>query len=117
MLFRSKKPPRGVNKVGRQLQAAYNAGQMGAAGAINLSSTGLLFKVKVTVSYECCQCPKKKWIWVKQPDLGPEYVNSDNDINGDWGTSPELSAGIIAAIRDKIKEMMKTATKNCKGEE
>ena len=40
---------------------------------------------------------------------------SPNDINGDWGTKPDVSGGIMKAIFDKADEMHDNAKANCKG--
>jgi RHS repeat-associated protein len=108
--------PMVMGEVLKQLRTAYNMGQIAGAGAINLSSTGLLFRVTATTEYECCECVDGELIMVKQEKIGPEYIESPNDVNGDWGTTPDLSSGIMRAIFDKINEINKTAKKNCSGE-
>jgi uncharacterized protein RhaS with RHS repeats len=101
-----------------QLTNAYNMGQTAAAGALTLASTGLLFKVTATLSYKCCECKGKEgagdeFQFVSRADLGPEYVESDNDISGDWGTSATLSAGIMDKIFGKVADMKDEAQGNC----
>jgi uncharacterized protein RhaS with RHS repeats len=108
--------PMVMGEVLKQLRTAYNMGQIAGAGAINLSSTGLLFRVTAATEYECCECVDGELIMVKQEKIGPEYIESPNDVNGDWGTTPDLSSGIMRAIFDKINEINKTAKKNCSGE-
>ena len=108
--------PMVMGEVLKQLRTAYNMGQIAGAGAINLASTGLLFRVTATTEYECCECVDGELIMVKQEKIGPEYIESPNDVNGDWGTTPDLSSGIMRAIFDKINEINKTAKKNCSGE-